>query len=227
MNSLGERLKYARQRKGLTQAGLAAQSGASQQSVNMAEQGKARRPRSLHEMARILDVSVDWLLTGREGGLFTASNALVSGVAEGGGAIAQTHMQEGGRLPVLSLQATAHAGIYRKSPGVADYVARPPQLSGLDAAFALPVLDDSFAPRYMGGDMLLVHPGRTPVVGDNAVIFFTPEAAQQGDLTIAMVTHSDDRRLSVSPIGRDGGQRFDIYRSRIQKTGKIIGLYHK
>lgn len=226
MNSLGERLKYARQRKGLTQSGLAAQSGASQQSVNMAEQGKARRPRSLHEMARALDVSVDWLLTGREGGAFSISSSHVGSVAEGV-ALSGSALHQAGQLPVLSINITAYTGIYRKDSGVADYVVRPPQLSGIEAAFALPVIDDAFSPRYVRGDMLLVHPGRSVVAGDNAVIFFTPEASQQGDLAVAMITHSDDRRLSVSLIGQNISHSFDIYRSRIQKTGKIIGLYHK
>ena len=42
----------------------------------------------------------------------------------------------------------------------ADWALRPPQFLGISKAFGLYVGDEGYAPRYMSGDTLLVHPSR-------------------------------------------------------------------
>ncbi|MBN8520722.1 MAG: helix-turn-helix domain-containing protein [Alphaproteobacteria bacterium] len=58
---LSDRLKYVRQVKNLTQAECAQMIGTTQQALQQAETGKARQPRYLHMMARVLSVSFEWL----------------------------------------------------------------------------------------------------------------------------------------------------------------------
>jgi transcriptional regulator with XRE-family HTH domain len=58
---LSDRLKYIRQVKNLTQAECAQMIGTTQQALQQAETGKARQPRYLHMMARVLSVSFEWL----------------------------------------------------------------------------------------------------------------------------------------------------------------------
>lgn len=227
MNTLGQRLRYARERKGLTQAVLATQSGTSQQAVNMAEQGKAKRPRALHEMATILGVSIDWLLSGREAGGMGQAGLLPAGQVSERAAVPMDGGQPSLRdLPVVMLSTTRHAGVYRRQDGVADYVERPPQLRGIDRAFAVPVQDSMMAPRYELGDMLLVHPGKTPRVGDNVCVQMAPAAGQEGDMLLAHIAESDERRLKVRFLSDSVSVPFELYRSRITMIGKIIGLYH-
>lgn len=66
MDTLAERLKIARERKGLSQAQLAEMIGLSQQSVAKIENGDTLQPRKIREIARALDVSQKWLQLGVE-----------------------------------------------------------------------------------------------------------------------------------------------------------------
>ena len=228
MNTLGERLKYARERKGLTQSALAALSGASQQSVNMAESGKARRPRSLHEMAKTLGVSVDWLLSGRDGGFAPAAAPALSQVAEGDDSSHVAALSPPGqKLPVFGLQPSKHPGVYSRSSTPVDLVARPAALAGIPHAFAVSVHDRVMAPRYEPGDILLAHPGKPVTEGDYALLTLSPAYAQEGDSIIGRVCEADERRITISFTGVPDAQPFDLYRSRLSGICKIIGLYHK
>lgn len=61
---LAERLKYIRQIKNLSQSDLAQMAGTTQQAIQQAENGKARQPRYLHNLAMALDLSIEWVLFG-------------------------------------------------------------------------------------------------------------------------------------------------------------------
>ncbi|MFH1034383.1 MAG: helix-turn-helix transcriptional regulator [Pseudomonadota bacterium] len=69
---MGGRLRQARLRKGLSQSGAAALCGVSQQNISRYEEGAVEPTASaLLALARLYEVSTDWLLTGQEA---TASN---------------------------------------------------------------------------------------------------------------------------------------------------------
>ncbi len=61
IKELSERLKYIRQIKGLSQVQLAEMAGATQQAIQQAESGQARRPRYLNELAQALEIPPEWL----------------------------------------------------------------------------------------------------------------------------------------------------------------------
>lgn len=65
MDTLAKRLRYARERGGLTQSELARRVGLRPQAVQFIEAGHVRRPRSLVELAQVLGVNAQWLLFGR------------------------------------------------------------------------------------------------------------------------------------------------------------------
>ncbi len=62
--NLGNRLRSARRRKGMTQEQLALQSGTSQTVIQKIENGKSLRPRKINEIAKVLDVNPAWLQFG-------------------------------------------------------------------------------------------------------------------------------------------------------------------
>ncbi len=64
MPSLSERLKYVRKLHNLSQAELAALAKTTQQAIQQAEAGKARSPRYLHEIARALELDMNWMVFG-------------------------------------------------------------------------------------------------------------------------------------------------------------------
>ena len=67
MNTIGDRLKYARGLRNLTQKDLAKAMGATSAAVSALETGttKSPTPENLFPLARRLDVSAEWLITGR------------------------------------------------------------------------------------------------------------------------------------------------------------------
>lgn len=64
MKTLGDRVREARERIGMSQAELAERSGISQQSVAAVETNAVRRPRHLVEIARALGVAAQFLIDG-------------------------------------------------------------------------------------------------------------------------------------------------------------------
>lgn len=65
VKTLAERLKWARDQKGWTQEDLATASGVSQGTIGNAESGLRKVPRELIEIAGALDVSANWLKSGK------------------------------------------------------------------------------------------------------------------------------------------------------------------
>ncbi|WP_297445043.1 helix-turn-helix transcriptional regulator [Acidiferrobacter sp.] len=64
MDTLAKRLRYARERMGLTQSELARRVKVRPQAIQFIEAGHVRRPRSVVEIARVLGVNAEWLLLG-------------------------------------------------------------------------------------------------------------------------------------------------------------------
>lgn len=64
LNTVGERIAWARSQRKITQAELARRAGVSQSAIASYEAGHRGRPRELVAIARSLDANVDWLDTG-------------------------------------------------------------------------------------------------------------------------------------------------------------------
>ncbi|AEO00990.1 cI repressor-like protein [Psychrobacter phage Psymv2] len=64
MNTLPDRLKSARERLNLSQQQVADAVGMKQPSYYQLEAGKSKRSRFINDIARVLKVDVDWLMTG-------------------------------------------------------------------------------------------------------------------------------------------------------------------
>ncbi len=68
MRTFGQRLTAARRRADLSQAELARRIGVNPSSINRIESGESKgaKPEHLAALARVLDVSMEWLATGQE-----------------------------------------------------------------------------------------------------------------------------------------------------------------
>ena len=75
--ALGHRVKEARMKKGLTQEQLALAIGKSQSVISSMEKRDSKKTDHAKELAKILDVSVEWLLTGQESASTPESNAVI------------------------------------------------------------------------------------------------------------------------------------------------------
>lgn len=65
MNTLPERLKYAREQLNMSQSEVAEAVGMKQPSYYQLESGKTQRSRYINEIANVLKVDVDWLVYGK------------------------------------------------------------------------------------------------------------------------------------------------------------------
>lgn len=66
LKSLGQRVAWARERLELSQEELARKAGVSQSTIGNIEAGIRARPRQLLELAKALNVTQEWLLTGTD-----------------------------------------------------------------------------------------------------------------------------------------------------------------
>jgi transcriptional regulator with XRE-family HTH domain len=66
VNTIAERLKYARIRAGMTQKELAEKAHVTVDTIAQTEAGRSERPRRLPEIAAALEVSPGWLAFGDE-----------------------------------------------------------------------------------------------------------------------------------------------------------------
>lgn len=64
MKTLAQRLRYSRERAGLSQSALARAVGIKPQAVQLIEAGRVEKPRNLLALAGALGVNPTWLLTG-------------------------------------------------------------------------------------------------------------------------------------------------------------------
>ena len=78
-STIGQRIRAAREKRGMSQAELARQVGASVNAINMLEQDKIQDPRAsrIIGVARVLQVSADYLLGLEEMGCEAAVEALI------------------------------------------------------------------------------------------------------------------------------------------------------
>jgi len=65
INSVAERLKWARKQKGWTQMDLAKQANVTRDVVVNTETGRSERPRQAQQLADALDIPAAWLLFGK------------------------------------------------------------------------------------------------------------------------------------------------------------------
>ncbi|WP_434627584.1 helix-turn-helix domain-containing protein [Chromobacterium sp. CV08] len=65
MDSFSDRLRNAREKRGMSQEALATRAGVSQSTISALELDPTRKPRDLLKLAKVLMVSPDWLQSGK------------------------------------------------------------------------------------------------------------------------------------------------------------------
>lgn len=133
--------------------------------------GKTLNPRAdtLEKLAQVLQTTVEWLLRRAEPSSRTPPARLSQQprqrlIARGSRSVARD-------LPVLGTAAgSLGRGAFQVTSDVIDYVLRPPPLQDLPFVYALRVEGDSMAPRYEPGELVIVHPKRQVMSGDDVIL---------------------------------------------------------
>ncbi len=84
VKNFSERLRHARQQRGLSQAGLARLCGLSQSAISNYESGARRDAREILDLAKALNVSAQWLKSGLGPMEISVGGALVMHEPDGG-----------------------------------------------------------------------------------------------------------------------------------------------
>ncbi|MDM5136566.1 helix-turn-helix domain-containing protein [Aeromonas salmonicida] len=162
---ISERIFSRRSALGLSKAALGKAIGITGVSVGKWESGLNQpKGRYLNDLAAALDVSVDWLLTGKDGDGGVVGDTQPSGYHN----VEPAVIPQGRRVPILSY---VQAGHWREMceqatafDGSLEYVAVGVSVGS--CAFGLWVRGNSMEPDFKEGDLLIVDPDEAPKAGD-------------------------------------------------------------
>lgn len=162
---ISERIFSRRSALGLSKAALGKAIGITGVSVGKWESGLNQpKGRYLNDLAAALGVSVDWLLTGKDGDVGVVSDIQPPGYHN----VEPAVIPQGRRVPILSY---VQAGHWREMceqatafDGSLEYVAVGVSVGS--CAFGLWVRGNSMEPDFKEGDLLIVDPDEAPKAGD-------------------------------------------------------------
>lgn len=162
METLAQRMKFARKRLGLTQAEVAKDSGLKQPDISKIERGEILRTTGLLGLARALKCDPHWLDTGDGNPRFDELSD-PSNVSPG--------PRIRGSVPLLSsVQAGAFKEVLDSDyPGGDGVVMIPTTMPVNRYTFALRVQGDSMEPKFTEGMLLIVEPELDPQPGDYVI----------------------------------------------------------
>lgn len=174
---IGQKVKSARERKGISQETLASRVGISQASIDKIERGVTKHSRHLLSILHQLDMP----LTDLEGLYKERNTPPPPSVVEGAS-------QPGATIPVYSA-IECRDGSVRRSPEPLDVTKRPPPLDLVKDGYGLIATGEGMNPVVKSGEVLIVHPYLAPRSGD-LVVVYSAGADETRVLIREYVTHS-------------------------------------
>lgn len=173
MNTLAERLKFAREKLNLTQQEVADRAGMSQPTYYKIESGKSQRTTYLNELANVLKVTPNWLATGQ--GEMTAKPVFDPTKLDGYARIDDWDDNtplEGDEVAIPFYKDLSFACGHGAEGEARDDQWRKLRFSRMtlermgvykDRTFAATATDDSMLPTICDGDTIFVDEGRTRI----------------------------------------------------------------
>lgn len=226
METLGSRLREAREAKNLTQDDVAAHFGIKRVSVTQWESDTTRPSLArVSGLAELLDIPEQWLIK------------LLQGPRNAGDA-PSPRTRQGVRtsaVPASQLVGANDFPVYAAAMGgdghlivtfdQVETVKRPSILDGVRNAYALLISGDSMKPAFSHGDMALIHPG-LPVARDRVHIFYDhPPFGGPGEVE-AMVKNLlswSDKKWHLEQY--NPAKTFDVDRADWRTAHRVVGRY--
>jgi len=214
-DTVGVRVRYYRERLGLSQEELALRVGAAQQTIQSLESGKIRKSTFLPHIAKELGVDFDALLFGGE----------QPGLAAG---VRPLLMASTRRVPLFTTRDCVAVQAYLRDQSVQsptgkwvalDY-SQPFAESGTRLfALKLSLSDEAFQPEFRPGDQLVIDPD-APVQPGDPVIVFKP-SANRINLSKYRVLSQTDQTIDYELISINPD--FPSFSGSELKTLEILG----
>lgn len=174
--------------------------------------------KTLSGLARALDVSEQWLLTGADGPVLRPQpdvrHAAVS---------LPSRLDMPNDVPVRGTAAgSLTKGAFQITSDVIDYVRRPHSLNGASDIYALYVEGSSMEPQYFAGDLVYVHPHRPARTGD-VVIVQTALDEFQGEASIGVYVKRTEKYLTILKRNPPNTE-VQISRETIRHVHKVLSM---
>ena len=223
MSTLAKRLQETMERAGLTQAALARKASAfgesvSQQVVQHLTSGRNTNSKSLVPIAKALDVSVEWLMTG-EGGVFAVKGG-AAGLRASKTQARDARDQE--RVPVLGMAECGPDGWSLWNGDIIDTIPRPMNLVGAPKAYAVYIVGDSMEPRYYSGELAHIHPGKPVTIGAFVLVQLRPD--HSGDTPKAVIKRLIKRSATKIVLEQyNPAKKFEIKADDIVSIHRVVG----
>ena len=128
------------------------------------------RSENLAKIAKVLDTTPDWLLTGNESEAGPVGDTPRTSEAVAAGAVSPPRREANRDIPVYGLAAGAITGQLTMSNDPIEYKTAPDTLARVRDAYALIVTGTSMEPKYEAGDYVWIHPHKPIRKGDHVVI---------------------------------------------------------
>jgi phage repressor protein C with HTH and peptisase S24 domain len=188
MQKLSERLSFAMDRAGVSQAELARRVGMKQPSISAIVNGDTTHTKFGAELAAALGVRFEWLVLGT-GPMTSDAASAKEGTSRLTGDVdlsRQVHVPDVPNMPrdvpVLGIAVGGRDSDFTIVPGeVVDYVRRPPGIQKSRRVFAIYVQGQSMWPRFKEGELLYLSPDRPARGGDDVVIEMLPNGHDPGE----------------------------------------------
>ena len=230
---LKERIKNARVAAKLTQEELASAVGKTRNSVAQWESGVSHpRPNTLGEIAKALNVSTDWLLTGIQSNgsgtqIFQADNRVNDVIPANVELPSRQYMPQD--VPVMGTAAcSADHGSFKLDASIIDYVRRPPGLLTTKDVYALYVEGDSMEPRFTAGDLVFVHPRKPVRIGDSVVVQIAKSENEPIEAMIAVLSKRTSHEVFLQKYNPNKIIHFDnaniVAIHKILEMTELFGL---
>lgn len=228
--AFGDFLRKTMQEKAVKQVDLAAKVGVTSQAVSQWVGGKTMPSRDmLPRIAQALGIEMEQLTS------FAYDSSQARGVipldrpTPSGHAIPSNVEPAPAQEPLLGradlpVYASAEGGegetIVTYEP--VDYISRPSMLEHVRDAFAVYAVNDSMAPRFESGDLLLVNPSKPVRPGNDVLIVLSQDGIEHSMLVKRLV-----RRTKKSVVVRqyNPDREFEIDANKVMQLMRIVGTY--
>lgn len=215
METMGQRVRYARELRGKTQKELAAACTVSQQAIQMLEEGEIAKPRYLDELCDFLSVSKQWIKTG----IGEIPKEKISSEVLPASHTNPYPLNINDRIPVYAAANAALPGVIRYAEDhKVGTIERHPELRYVKDGFGVEVYGDSMVPRLSNGEIVYVHPRKEPIPDRECVVILQP-----GDeVLVKRFVKKTDKELVLRQF--NPAEEIRIPLSKVKQVLAVVGI---
>lgn len=223
MDTLGARIRKARNAKRLTQQQLAEALGIDRVNISTWESNTTKPEASrLPRLADLLNTTESWLLSGK-GDIPVAdparperSRAKTVAIVPGAHLISQE------KMPVYAAAQGGDGHVIVTFDAV-DYVKRPAELENVRGGYGLLITGGSMIPAFWPGDMALVNPHLPPAREKNVILYHTPPHGGDVEAMVKQLNSWTDREWFLKQW--NPAQEFTVFKQEWPVCHRVVGRY--